>query len=288
MLAGDLGIGAPRDEIGRVCAVAVVLEHERVARIGNLERGEARGVAGSLRDFLPVLGARIARPLLDVALGRDVLGEKLRDELVVLGVREAELQVGGALQRRLRGLAHLFVYAWELDEKAVVLHALDHGLVRAHRVDAAANYLYNARIAVLQRLVDLRLNGARRVRDRRILGDDRLGKALGVDAKRERRAALEVKAKAELLLYRRRNVERNDCNEQQNKPFPDVVANSRFLGHSLSNPFFEKLKGDYTKISVRSPAARQYGPNSQNHLPFRAFKSTTSEKYPTTAATIAP
>lgn len=34
----------------------------------------------------------------------------------------------------------------------------------------------------------------------------------------------------------------------------------------------------YTKISVKSPAAKQYGPNSQNHLPFNAFTNNTNEK----------
>ena len=170
----------------------------------------------------------------------------------------------------------------------MVLHSLDHRLVRTHRVDAAAYNLYYTRIAILENLVNLGLDSTSLVGDVGILGDDALGKLFGVDAKREGRAALKVEAEAELLLHRRRNVERNDCNEQQNKPFPDVVANSRFLGHSLSNPFFEKLREDYTKISVRSPAARQYGPKSQNQRPFRAFRSTTSEKYPTTAARTAP
>ena len=34
----------------------------------------------------------------------------------------------------------------------------------------------------------------------------------------------------------------------------------------------------YTKISVKSPAAKQYGPNSQYHLPFYAFINFTYEK----------
>ena len=238
VLASDLRIGVARDEVGRVGAVAVVLKHEDEARIGNLERGETRSVAGSLRDFLPVLGASIARTLLDVALGRDVLGKKLRDELVVLRVGEAELEVGRTLEGCLGGLADFLVNAGELDEKAVVLHSLDHGLVRAHRVDAAANNLYYARVAVLEDFVNLGLDCASLVGDVGILGYDALSELVSVDAEREGRAALKVEAEAKLLLHRRRNVERNDCNEQQNEPFPDVVANRRFLGHSLSNPLF--------------------------------------------------
>ena len=224
VLARDLGIGAARDEVRQVRAVAVVLEHEHVARIRHLERGEARGIAGGLGDFGEVRGAGIAVALLDVALRRDVLGEELRDELVVLRVREAELEVGGALERRLSGLADLFVHARELDEKAVVLHALDNRLVGAHRVDAAADDFDDAGVAVLESLVDLGLDGTGIVGDVGVLGDDRLGELVGVDAKREGRAALEVKAEAKLVLHGRRDVERHHRDKQQDEPFPDVVA----------------------------------------------------------------
>ena len=171
VLAGDARLSGTRDEVRRVRAIAVVLQHEAVASVGDLEAGDAGRVAGTARDLGPVRRAGIAVGLLLVAFGGDVLGKELRDELVVLRMRQAELQERRALEGRLGGLAHLFVYAGELDEEPVVLHALNDRLVRAHRVDAAADDRHDAVVAADERLLDLLLHGAGRVCDRRIRRD---------------------------------------------------------------------------------------------------------------------
>ena len=94
---------------------------------------------------------------------------------VVLRVGKAELKVRRALERRLRGLADLLVDAGKLHEKAVVLHSLNDRLVRAHRVDAAADDLDDAGVAVLETPVDFGLYRPGLVGDVGVLGNDRLG-----------------------------------------------------------------------------------------------------------------
>ena len=222
----------------RVGAIAVVLEHEAVARIGGLERREPRRVAGPLRDLSPVLEPGVAVAGLLVALRRDVLREQLRDKLVVLRVRQAELEKRRALQARLRGLAHLVVRTGQLDKEPMVLHPLDDRLVRAHRVHAAADDGDNAVVAADERLLDLLLDCTRRVGDRRIRRDDRLGQPRRVHAQRERRAAVEVQPEPDLLGGRIADIEGDHGDKSQDQPLPNVIADNGFVSHFLLYPLF--------------------------------------------------
>ena len=139
-------------------------------------------------------------------------------------MRETEFKVRGALQRTLSLGTRGVINARQLHEKAMTLHALDHGLVHAHAVHAAADHLDDAGVRALQRLLDLPLDGARLVRDGRIIRDDRLAQLVRVHAESEGRAALQVKPETQLLLYGEGDVDREYGDDQKRKPLPDVVA----------------------------------------------------------------
>ena len=196
-----------------------------------MERGEARGVA-LLRGHLGIVGlAHVAVAALLVAVRRHVEREELVHQLVVARVREAELEEGGGLQGLLGGLARLVVDARQLDEEAVVLHSLDHRLVHAHAVDAAADHLDDAGVAALEDLLHLALDGGVVVRYRRLVGDDRLAQLLLVDTEREGRAALQIKAEAQLFLRRIGDVDGEDGDYQKRQPFPYIVACGHVVFH---------------------------------------------------------
>ena len=226
-LAGELGLAG--DEVGRISTVAIILEHEAVAGVGRLPRGQTGGVSLGLGNLRPVFRASVAVAAFLVAFRRGILRKKLGDELVVLRMRETELKERRALQVGLRGLADLFVYARQLHEKTMVFHALNYRLVRAHRVDSTADDLNDTRVAILERVLNLRFHRARRVGYRRIRSYYGFGELVSVDAESEGRASPQIEAEAELLARRIANVYGHDGDERQNEPLPYVVTNRSFL-----------------------------------------------------------
>ena len=221
------------NKVRRIRAVTVILKHEAITGIGGLERCKTRSITLCLGNGRPILRTGIAAALLDIAGRRDVLGEELRDELVVLCVRQAEFKEGRALKARLRGLAHLLIDTRKLDEQTMILHSLNDRLVRAHRIDSAADDLNNAAIAILESVLNLRLNSARRIGNGRILSDDRFGQLLKVDTKCEGCAALQIKPETEFFRRRITDVEGHHGDQRQREPLPDVITNRCFLCHFL-------------------------------------------------------
>ena len=107
-------------------------------------------------------------------------------------MRETEFKVRGALQRTLSLGTRGVVNARQLHEKAMALHALDHGLVHAHAVHAAAHHLDDTVVTAGQRLLDFGLDGRRVVRIRDLCHHG-FTKRILVHAKGKGRAALQVK-----------------------------------------------------------------------------------------------
>ena len=192
------------DEIRRVGTVTVLLKHELIARIGGLERCKTGRIALTGSDLGIVLDALIsgAAGTLAITLRTHIFAQHLVAKLCVARMRKAEFKERCGLERTLRGLASLFIDTGKLHEQTMILHSLDDRLVHAHSVDTAADDLNDAGIATLKGRLDLLLNGADFVGDRRILGDDRFAELILVDTHRERCAALEVKAETELVLHR--------------------------------------------------------------------------------------
>ena len=176
----------------------------------------------------------------------------------------------------------------------MALHVLNDRFVGTHRVNAVADDRNNAIVAAFERVGHLLGECRLVVGQGRSLGDQKLDQFVGVDTESKRSAAAQIKPKAEFTLLnhhlfagavllhhiekRIADIKRDSGNKQKRQPLPHIVTNNIFLGHicylSLS---FEKLTANYTKISVRSPAARQYGPNSQNHRPLSALTSNFNE-----------
>ena len=148
-------------------------------------------------------------------------------------MRKAELKERRALKARLRGLANFLINAGKLNEQAVVLHALNDRLVGTHRIHAATNHLNNAIIAPGESIFHLLLYGTGRIGDSRIFRNNRFAKLFGVYAESEGRATLQIETETKLLLRRIGHIYGNDGDECQYEPFPNVVAECGFLGHSM-------------------------------------------------------
>ena len=192
------------NKVRRERAVAVLLKHELIAGIGSLKSCKTSRIALAGRNLGVVLDALVARAAgaLAIALGADIAAEKLVAEIGVARMRKTELKERCGLERTLRGLASLFIDTRKLHEQTVILHSLNDRLVHAHSVDTAADDLNDTSITPLKGRLDLLLNGADFVGDRRILGDDGFAQLILINPHGERSAALEVKAEAELILHR--------------------------------------------------------------------------------------
>ena len=198
------------DEVRGECAIAILLKHELIARIGSLKSCKTGRIALAGRNLCIILDTLVtgAAGALAVALGADITAEELVAEIGVARMRKTELKERCGLERTLRGLAGLFIDTGELHEQTMVLHSLNDRLVHAHPVDTAADNLNDTGIAPLKGRLNLLLNGADFVGDRRILGDDRFAELILVDTHRERSATLEVKPETELILHRECNIYR--------------------------------------------------------------------------------